>query len=131
MNNEESRVFLHEDGYVVMVFYDLIDAAELRRLLSEINHLAEIHGPTGVLLDGRNGRLNRDASTIIVLAETKFSSQITHMVVLTANSTANNNVIVKKPPGLVPQITAEALGVPLVYLANEDEARRWAASGKQ
>ncbi len=130
-NKKESRVFFNEDGYVELQFNGIISTSELRHLLYEMNQLVEYYGPTSVLLDGRNGRLNHDAGTLIALSETSFTSQLTHMVVLTHVSTRRRDVIVKNPTGIVPQISAEALGVPLVYLTDEDEARRWAANNAQ
>ncbi|GJM43039.1 MAG: hypothetical protein DHS20C20_33210 [Ardenticatenaceae bacterium] len=127
-NKSPSRVFFNESGYVEMCFVGIIGASELRRLLYGMNQLVEVHGPLGVLLDGRNGRLHHDAGTLIALSETNFTSQLTHMIVLTHVSVSRRNVIVKNPRGIVPQISARALGVPLVYLSDEDEARRWAAN---
>ncbi|MCA9897142.1 MAG: hypothetical protein H6654_15350 [Ardenticatenaceae bacterium] len=128
-NNNSSRVFFNGGGYVEMRFEGIIGPSELRHLLYEMNQLVEVNGPTGVLLDGRNGRLNHDAGTLLALSETSFSPQLTHMVVLTHISSSRRDVIVKNPQGLVTQISAQALGVPLVYMSNEAEARRWAASG--
>lgn len=125
-NNKASSVKFNEDGYVEMSFEGIIGISELRRLLYEMNQLVEVHGPIGVLLDGRNGRIHHDAGTLIALSETRFTSSLTHMVVLTHVSTSKSNVIVKNPSGLVPKIGAKALGVPLLYVSNEEEARQWA-----
>lgn len=130
-NTPTSGVFFNEDGYVEMRFVGIIRATELRRLLYEMNQLVDVYGPIGVLLDGRSGRLNHDAGTLITLSETQTTSHLTHMVVLTHVSGTRRDAIVKNPKGIVPQVSAQALGVPLVYMSNEDEARRWAASGNR
>lgn len=128
MNHQPSCVFYNKAGYIEIIFNDIIGASELCRLLSEVNILAEIHGPIAVLVDGRNGRLNHDAGTLMAFAEMNMSPKLTSLIVLTHTSSHRRDAIVKNPKGLVPQVSAKVFGVPHLYLSDEAEARRQAAT---
>lgn len=124
---KRSRVFYNEDGYIEIQFFGIVRATELLRVTYEMNQLADVHGPIGVLLDGRHGRLHHDAGTLITLSEYNPHSQLTHMIVLTHTSANRRDVIVRQPTGLVTQVSAQALKMPLTYICKEAEARRLAA----
>lgn len=131
MNHQPSCVFYNKAGYIEIIFNDIVGASELRRLLSEVNCLAEKHGPIAVLVDGRNGRLNHDAGTLMAFAEMKMSSKLTCLIVLTHTASHRKDVIVKHPKGLVTQISAKTFAVPHLYLSDEAEARRQVTRERQ
>ena len=128
-HNNSSCVFFNQAGYLEMVFSGIVGASELRRLMAETNRLAEIHGPTGLLLDGRNGRISYDAGTIMAFSEAKMTARLTHMIILTHTSNYHRNAILKNPQGIVSQVSAQVFGVPQTYLSDEIEARRQVTIG--
>ncbi|MCA9970375.1 MAG: hypothetical protein KC425_09170 [Anaerolineales bacterium] len=111
-------------GYVEIQFVGIVRQAALRRVLAEVDRLVDAHGPIGVLLDGRNGRLHHDAGTLLALSEAGPMPKLTHMVVLTSNLERGYGVIVKDPKGPVRLISADAVRAPMFYTSDETEARR-------
>lgn len=120
---DKTRVFLN-GGYVEIQFVGIVRQAALRRVLAEVDRLVDAHGPIGVLLDGRNGRLHHDAGTLLALSEAGSMPKLTHMVVLTSNLERGYGVIVKDPKGPVRLISADAVRAPMFYTSDETEARR-------
>ena len=147
---DKTRVFLN-GGYVEIQFVGIVRQAALRRVLAEVADRGPLtagelsdgsrgeggwcepapavgvhgaHGPIGVLLDGRNGRLHHDAGTLQALSEAGSMPKLTHMVVLTSNLERGYGVIVKDPKGPVRLISADAVRAPMFYTSDETEARR-------
>lgn len=123
-----SRIFLHPDGYIEIVFAGIQQTEEIRDLVQQATKLFTQHGSMSVLIDGRFGRIARDASTFSSLMSIARDTRLKEMIILIDTNTSNPEAI--HGPSVVTNILTSVFGRRPVYIDDEAEARA-RACGKQ
>jgi hypothetical protein len=126
----QSRVFLHADGYIEMVFIGLQASGQLRTLIGKAKSLAEAQEDKSVnfLVDARNGHIGRDARTFTLLMDIGWVRNLKNIVFLYDNDPTNENSA--RPSDIVVSVLTNTIRVKPRYINDEDEARR-IVSGKE
>ncbi|MFO7679752.1 MAG: hypothetical protein R6X34_06845 [Chloroflexota bacterium] len=123
MESQNSTVFLHEDGYVEMVFAGLQSTSRLRVLVEEAKAFASSNeGVVNLLIDGRNGRIGRDARTFTLLMDVGWVRNLQHIVILYSDDPNNENSA--RPSDIIVTVLTNVLRVQPYYTSDEAEARR-------
>lgn len=113
----KSRVFLHQDGYVEVIFRGIIKAEEIRILVDEAQTLLNTHGSMNVLIDGRFGRVDRDAASFSALMSMGRFPALKKLYILT--TTDVDNPIAIHGPSVVTSVLTAALGFRPAYISDE------------
>jgi len=127
-DSQNSTVILHEDGYVEMVFAGLQSTSRLRVLVEEAKAFAtSTESIVNLLIDGRNGRIGRDARTFTLLMDVGWVRNLKHIVILYSDDPHNENSA--RPSDIIVTVLTNVLRVQPYYTSDETEARR-IVSGK-
>lgn len=125
----DSTVFLHEDGYVEMVFAGLQSTNNLRVLVEKAKAIADsTEGAISLLIDGRNGRIGRDARTFTLLMDVGWVRNLKNIVILYSADPNDENSA--RPSDIIVTVLTNVLRVPPYYTSDETEARA-IVSGKK
>lgn len=119
---QESTVYWHEDGYVEMVFAGLQRTPELRQLINQAKIYAEsTEEAVSLLVDGRNGRIGRDARTFTLLMDVGWVRNLQNIVILYSDDPLNTNSA--RPSDIIVSVLTNGLRVRPYYTSDETEAR--------
>ena len=121
---EESAVFWHDDGYVEIVLIGIQEPEQLSRMYDESITLLEEHGPANVLIDGKNGRVSREASSFLILRRLHTSQNLKKMYILIDKQSTNPDA--GRESGIIITIMTTALGLRPIYIYDEEKARKLA-----
>lgn len=121
---KESSIFYHPDGYVEIIFHGIQSVESLEELILAYSNLLQKHGRSSVLIDGRNGRVDRDARSFSIMLNMGRHAKLKKMVILTSSDPQNPNAI--HGPSIVTAILTAALGFRPTYIGDEAAARRLA-----
>lgn len=121
---EESTVFWHADGYVELVMIGVQEPEQLIQLNEQTRALLDKHGPANLLVDGRNGRVGRDASSFMILRRLSFSPKLKKMFILIDKQTTNPDA--GRESGIIITLISTALGLRPIYIFEEEKARKLA-----
>lgn len=126
-NITKSRVFLHQDGYVEVVFVGIVKSEEIRSLVDQAQTLLTTHGAMNVLIDGRFGRVDRDAASFSALMSMGRFPTLKKLLILTTTDT--DNPIAIHGPSVVTSVLTAALGFRPSYISDEALIREKAKNG--
>lgn len=126
MSESFAKSFLHEDGYVELVLVGQVNADEHLTMVQAAFNLVDKHGPVNLLVNGKNGRLSRDARTMSALMQGSRTSKLRHLFILTGAESGDPNGV--KGPSVVASVIIGILGLSPIYIDNETEARQRAAT---
>ena len=121
---EESAVFWHGDGYIEIVLIGIQEPEQLSRMYDQSLALLDEHGPANVLIDGRNGRVSREASSFLILRRLHTSPNLKNMYILIDKQSTNPDA--GRESGIIITIMTTALGLRPVYIYDEEKARKLA-----
>ena len=107
-----------------MVFAGVVNAAQLLELLQRAAALLDAHGLCGVLVNGQNGRLARDNTTLRVLSKMAPLPMLRRMVVLTSDDLQHPSAVVGSGRDRMNSLVKLFFGIHVVYLSDEARARR-------
>lgn len=126
----QSRVFIHTDGYIEMVFVGLQASEQLRTLINKAKSLAESQEDKSAsfLVDGRNGHIGRDARTFTLLMDIGWIRNLENIVFLYSDDLNNKNSA--RPSDIIISVLTNTIRVKPIYISDEEEARR-IVSGKK
>jgi hypothetical protein len=122
---DESRVFLHEDGYVEAVLVGIVESDIMHPLIEAARALVEQHGPMHVLINGLHGRASRDAKSLSSVLNIGRATKLKSLYILTGKETDDPKGVVW--PSVLASILTSALGKRPIYIDSETEARQLAA----
>jgi hypothetical protein len=124
----QSRVFVHADGYVEMVFIGLQTSSQLRTLINKAKSFAEGKEDKSVnfLVDARNGHIGRDARTFTLLMDIGWVRNLKNIVFLYDDDPANEESA--RPSDIVVSVLTNTIRVRPIYVSDEEEARRLVGS---
>lgn len=125
MGEQESTVFLHEDGYVEMKLVGEVPTEALQALVNQVVSLVQEHGPINLLSNGKHGRISRDARSFSILMSIRGVPKLRHYFILTSAETGDPMGIAG--PSIVTTILTSILGFRPIYVDSEVEARQRAA----
>ena len=128
VSEQESRVFLHEDGYVEMILVGEVPTTTLQDLVNESIALVQKHGPINLLSNGQHGRISRDARSFSILMSIRSIPNLRNYYILTSAETLDPLGV--PGPSIVTTILTSILGFRPIYLDSEKEARQRAATEK-
>lgn len=125
----QSRVLMHTDGYIEMVFVGLQPTNQLRQLIQEAKSYVEAQGTKSIslLVDARNGHIGRDARTFTLLMDVGWVRNLKNIVFLYSDDPANEDSA--RPSDIVVSVLTNTIRVKPQYISDEEEARR-IVSGK-
>lgn len=123
---EESTVFWNPDGYVELVFIGIQEPEQLSKLNEEARNLLDAYGPANVLIDGRYGRISREASSFLILRRLTKVKNLKKMYILIDKKATQLES--GRESGIVITIVSTALGLRPIYLYDEEKARKLVAS---
>jgi len=120
----QSRVFMHADSYIEMVFVGLQTSDQLRTLINKAKSLAESQEEKRVslLVDARNGHIGRDARTFTLLMDIGWVRNLENIVFLYSDDPNNENSA--RPSDIIVSVLTNTIRVKPVYINDEEEARR-------
>jgi len=120
----QSRVFMHENSYIEMVFVGLQTSDQLRTLINKAKSLAESQEEKRVslLVDARNGHIGRDARTFTLLMDIGWVRNLENIVFLYSDDPNNENSA--RPSDIIVSVLTNTIRVKPVYINDEEEARR-------
>lgn len=126
----QSRVFMHADGYIEMVFAGLQTPSQLRLLIDEAKSFANAKEGQSVslLVDSRNGHIGRDARTFTLLMDVGWVRNLEKIIFLYSDDPTNTNSA--RPSDIIVSVLANTVRVKPIYMSDEEEARR-IVSGKE
>ena len=126
----QSRVFMHADSYIEMVFVGLQTSDQLRTLINKAKSLAESQEEKRVslLVDARNGHIGRDARTFTLLMDIGWVRNLENIVFLYSDDPNNENSA--RPSDIIVSVLTNTIRVKPVYINDEEEARRIVAGKK-
>jgi hypothetical protein len=125
MIGKGSRVFLHPDGYVEMVFVGIQEAESLQILITQAQALLNEHGPISIIVDGRHGRIQSNISNFSQLMGLGRLPNLIQLYILTSKD--SNNVEAIQGPSVVTSILTSVLGFRPFYSSDEALIRRRAS----
>ena len=128
MTLEKSRVFLHPDGYVEMVFAGIQETERLQLLIAQARALIDEHGPISAVVDGRNGRIQPNISNFSHLMSMGRFPNLIQLYILTSDDPNNSEAI--QGPSVVTSILTSVLGFRPFYSSDETDIRRRASEDK-
>ncbi len=120
---QQSRVFMHEDGYIEMVFAGLQAPEQLRTLINDAKSFAEMREDEGVslLVDARHGHIGRDARTFATLMDAGWVRNLENLVILYSDDLSNEASA--RPSDIIISVLTNVVRIKPVYLNDEEEAR--------
>jgi hypothetical protein len=126
----QSRVFVHANGYIEMVFIGLQTSGQLRTLINKAKSFAEAQEDKNVslLVDARKGHIGRDARTFTLLMDIGWVRNLKNIVFLYDEDPANENSA--RPSDIIVSVLTNTIRVKPRYISDEAEARR-IMSGKE
>ncbi len=119
----QSSVFLHEDGYIEMVFAGLQAPEQLRMLIDNAKSFAEAKEDEGIslLVDARHGHIGRDARTFATLMDAGWVRNLENLVILYSDDLSNEASA--RPSDIVISVLTNVVRIKPVYINDEKEAR--------
>jgi hypothetical protein len=127
--HKESHVFLHEDGYVEMVFVGMQDTEQLQTLIDQAQVIVNERGPMSLVVDGRNGRIQPNASNFSLMMSMGRFPNLVQLYILTTNEPGKEDAV--QGPSVVTSILTSVLGFRPHYSKDEADVRRRAAADKK
>jgi hypothetical protein len=118
----ESRVFLHPDSYVEMVFVGWQEVEQLSKLIEQARHLLTEHGPMSLVVDGRNGRIQPNFSNFSHMMNLSRFPNILRLYILTSADPDKMEAI--QGPSVITSILTAVLGFRPIYSSDEEKIRR-------
>ncbi len=125
----ETAVFWNDDGYVEIVLIGVQEPEQLSTMHAESLALLEKYGPANVLIDGRNGRVSRDASSFMIMRRLHATPKLKKMFILIDKQTTNP--VAGRESGIVITILTTALGLRPIYIFEEEKARKLARESSE
>jgi hypothetical protein len=113
----------HPEGYIEVRLAGKTAGQELRDLADRVRAILAEHGPTGGLIDGRNGNIVRNVETLSMLRNMGQLNGLHRLVILT---TKDNPAGIRGPTVVMAMLTT-LLGFRPLYTSDEAEARKRAA----
>jgi hypothetical protein len=125
----QSRVFMHADGYIEMVFVGLQPSTQLRMLINQAKSFAEAEEDKSIslLVDARDGHIGRDARTFTLLMEIGWVRNLERIVFLYSDDPTNKESA--RPSDIIVTVLTNTIRIKPIYISDEEEARR-IVSGK-
>jgi hypothetical protein len=125
----QSRVSMHADGYIEMVFVGLQPTNQLRTLINQAKSFAEAEegNRISLLVDARNGHIGRDARTFTLLMEIGWVRNLERIVFLYSDDPDNRESA--RPSDIIVTVLTNTIRVKPIYISDEEEARK-IVSGK-
>ena len=120
----QSRVFVHADDYIEMVFIGLQTSSQLRTLINKAKSFAEAQEgkQVSLLVDARNGHIGRDARTFTLLMDIGWVRNLHKIIFLYSNDPANKESA--RPSDIIVSVLTNTIRVKPIYVSDEEEARR-------
>ncbi len=125
---DKSRVFLHDDGYVEMVFVGVQEPEAVGGLIEDARVLLGEYGPCSVVIDGRYGRVQPSATNFSQMMSMGRFPNLIHLYILTTTDAHNTEAI--HGPSVVTSILNSVLGFRPIYSSDEEDIRRRATQDK-
>jgi hypothetical protein len=129
MTPPESRIFLHPDGYVEMVFVGMQETERLETLIARARALIDEHGPISVVVDGRTGRIQPNISNFSHLMSLGRIPNLIQLYILTSDDPNNSEAI--QGPSVVTSILTSVLGFRPFYSSDEADIRHRASEDRR